>query len=132
MQPDLSRLEAGLGPISRDGARRKNARFGMTFSVLLRTIGDPWMSSQTANLSATGAFIFTDRPFLLNTPIEYVLTFPPDLTKASQPLFVRFFGMVLRCERGEGDQFGIAVRNTAHRYLTREEAAGFDAMLTRF
>jgi hypothetical protein len=98
----------------------------MTFSVLLRTIGDPWMSSQTANLSATGAFIFTDRPFLLNTPIEYVLTFPPDLTKASQPLFVRFFGMVLRCERGEGDQFGIAIRNTAHRYLTHEEAAGFE------
>ena len=38
--------------------------------------------------------------------------------------------MVLRCERvadGNG-VFGIAVRNTAHRYLTREEAASFDSM----
>ncbi len=96
----------------------------------MRTIGDPWMSSQTLNLSATGAAISTDRPFLLNTPVEYVLTFPPDLTKASQPLLVRFFGMVLRCEPGdEGNgTFRIAVRRTAHRYLSPEEAAGFDAI----
>lgn len=112
------------------GERRKNPRFDMHFPVFLRKLGDPWTVSETCDVSAAGAFFVTNRPILLNAPIEYVLTFPPDLTKAPQPLRVRFFGMVLRCERvpdGNG-VFGIAVRNTAHRYLTSDEAANFDSM----
>lgn len=114
----------------RAGERRKNPRFDMHFSVFLRAFGDPWSVTVTADLSAAGALFVTDRPFLLNTPIEYVLTFPPELTKAPQPLRVRFYGSVLRCERvpdGNGT-FGVAVRNTAHRYLTREESAAFDEL----
>jgi hypothetical protein len=112
------------------GERRKNPRFDMHFAVFLRALGDPWSISETADVSAAGAFFVSGRPFLLNTPIEYVLTFPPDLTKALEPLRVRFFGSVLRCEQVVGNQgaFGVAVRNTAHRYLTREEAASFDPM----
>jgi len=130
MDLEHSRADAPPAPISHRSDRRKNPRFGMNFAVLLRTIGDPWMSSQTVNLSTAGAAISTDRPFLLNTPVEYVLTFPPELTKASEPLLVRFFGMVLRCERGDetSGTFRIAVRSTAHRYLSHEEAAGFDAI----
>jgi|SRR5580700_5293660 hypothetical protein len=115
------------------GERRKNPRFAMHFSAFVRAIGDPWSVSETTNVSVAGASFVTDRPFLLNTPVEYVLTFPPDLTKAAQPLRVRFFGMVLRCERmaeGRG-MFGIAVHNTAHRYLTQQEAADFEAMERR-
>jgi len=102
----------------------------MRFPVFLRALGDSWSYSQTADVSATGAFIVADRPYLLNTPVEYVLTFPPDLTKALKPLRVRFYAAVIRCERipGGGQTFGLAVRNTAHRYLTREEAVPFDAM----
>jgi len=110
--------------------RRKNTRFAMRFSVFLRALGDPWTLSETSDISAAGAMFITDRPFLLNTPIEYVLTFPPELTKAARPIRVRFHGTVLRCERllsGDG-VFGVAVRNTAHRYLAGEEAATFDAL----
>jgi PilZ domain len=112
------------------GERRKNRRFDMHFPVFLRALGDSWVASETADVSATGALFVIDRPFLLNTPIEYVLTFPPDLTKAPQPLRVRFFGKVLRCERvpDNSKAYGIAVRNTAHRYLSREESASFDAI----
>ena len=113
----------GLG--LRPGERRKHPRFDMHFPVFLRGLGESWTVSETADVSANGAFFVADRPFLLNTPMEYVLTFPPDLTKAPEPLRVRFFAMVLRCERvpESQDAFGIAVRNTAHRYLTHEEAA---------
>ena len=110
--------------------RRKNPRFDMHFSAFVGVLGDPWTFTETADVSAAGALFVTDRPFLLNAPVEYVLTFPPSLTKAPQPLRVRFFGLVLRCERiaeGRGT-FGIAVRNTAHRYLTRDEASDFEAM----
>jgi hypothetical protein len=105
----------------------------MHFSAFVRALGDPWLVSETTNVSAAGASFVTERPFLLNTPVEYVLTFPPDLTKAAQPLRVRFFGMVLRCERfpGGGGMFGIAVRNTAHRYLTQQEATDFQAIEQR-
>ena len=88
------------------------------------------MVTETSEVSAKGASFITDRPFLLNTPVEYVLTFPPDLTKANQSLHMRCFASVLRCERirhGEGIAFTVAVRNTTHRYLTPEESATFDS-----
>jgi hypothetical protein len=114
---------------SYSGERRKNARFEMHFPIFVRGLGEPWTSSETADVGAAGAFFACNRPFLLNAPIEYVLIFPPELTKASRPLLVRFFGMVIRSGRAVSDSglYGIAVRNSAHRYLTGEEAAGFEA-----
>lgn len=110
--------------------RRKNTRFDMRFSVLLRVAGDSWMLSETIELSATGASLVTDRPFLLNTPVEYVVTLPPDLTKAPGPIRVRFHGEILRCERIDREHatFGVVVRNTSHRYLSPNESAVFDEL----
>lgn len=130
MQSNSLPAELSAGLQVRAGERRKNPRFDMHFPVFLRALGDPWTLSQTADVSAAGSFFVTGRPFLLNTPVEYVLTFPPELTKAERPLRVRFFAMVLRCERvpdGSGT-FGIAVRNTGYRYLPRDEAASFDGL----
>jgi hypothetical protein len=89
-----------------------------------------WAAGQTDDVSATGAFLVTDRPFLVSTPVEYVLTFPPDLTKAPNPLRVRFFGKVLRCERvpDNNSVFGIAVQSAAHRYLSQEQSVSFDVI----
>ena len=117
---------------ARFSERRKNARFDMHFPVLLRALGESWLATETADVSATGAMFVTERPFLLNASVEYVLSFPPELTKAAQPLLVRFFGTVLRCERvSDGSRlYGVAVRNRGHRYLTRGEAAGFDVIAT--
>jgi hypothetical protein len=115
---------------SHPSERRKHPRFDMHFSVFMRALGDPWALTETLDVSAAGAFFIADRPFLLNTPVEYVLTFPQELTKAERPLRVRFYASVLRCERipdGNGS-FGVAVRNSAHRYLTREESADFDKL----
>jgi hypothetical protein len=113
---------------ARSGERRKGPRFEMG-PVLLRTLGEPWITTETADVSATGAMFPTERPFLLNAPVEYVLSFPPELTTATQPLLVRFFGTVLRCERvPDGDGFyGIGVRSSGRRYLSPAEAAGFQA-----
>lgn len=130
METNSPGSESTSGPAAHFGDRRKSCRFDMHFSALVRAMGDPWALSETADVSAAGALFVSERPLLFNTPVEYVLTFPTELTKAALPLRVRFFGMVLRCEqthKGTGG-FGIAVRNTAHRYLTREEAIGFDAL----
>lgn len=115
----------------RPGERRKHVRFDMHFRVYFRALGDAWSLTETADVSASGAFFVASKPYLLNTPIEYVLTFPPELTKAAQPLRVRFYASVLRCEHILGTQnaYGIAVRNTAHRYLSSEEAASLEGMI---
>jgi PilZ domain len=118
---------------ARADERRKNPRFEMRFSALLRALGDPWTLSETSEVSATGASFVTNRPLLLNRPIEYVLSLPTELTKAQRPLWVRFYGSVLRCERiAKGNcDFAVAVRNTTHRYLSPDEAAVFDALVQK-
>lgn len=130
MQAIFPPNEVAVTLLSRADERRKSPRFDMHVPVFLRAFGERWIVTETADVSAAGAFFVVERPLLLNAPLEYVLTFRPDLTKAQRPLLVRFFGTVLRCERLSGVDgfYGIAVRNRAHRYLTREEAADFDAM----
>jgi hypothetical protein len=110
--------------------RRKNRRFPINVFVLLRGHGDTWTFGETTDVGTRGSSFVCDRPMLLNTLIEYVLTLPADLTKASPPLRVRFVGTVVRCERasGEGRAFGIAVCSSEHHYLRGEEALRFDAI----
>src|SRR5215469_4039056 len=102
-------LAAGLSAGSSE--RRKNVRFDMHFPVLLHALGEAWVATETADVSAAGAMFVTERPFQINLPVEYVLRFPPELTKAPRPLLVRFFGTVLRCEHVPdcGERYGIAV-----------------------
>jgi len=61
------------------------------------------------------------------------MTFPRELTKAPQLLRVRFYASVLRCEKVPGGDgvFHVALRNTAHRYLSKDESAAFDLMESR-
>jgi PilZ domain len=110
--------------------RRKRRRFEIHFAALLRALNDSWAVCETDDVSSTGAFLFTDRPFLVSAPVEYVLTFPPDLTKVANSLRVRFFGKVLRCERVPDNDsvFGIAVQSAAYRYLSQEQSLSFDAI----
>jgi hypothetical protein len=62
-----------------------------------------------------------------------VLTLPPDLTKVTNLLRVRFFGKVLRCERipDNNSVFGIAVQSATHHYLSQEQSVSFDAIEQR-
>ncbi len=134
MGSNFVRNRLSSGSLFNARERRKNLRYGMRFPILLRTQGDVWAVGETADVGAAGTFFVTHRHFAPGTIIEYVLTFPPELTKAAHPLRLRFFGMVLRCEpiANPAGFFGIAVRNTAHRYLSREESASFDAMEQQF
>jgi hypothetical protein len=131
---EFAKQEVVYGPPSglesHAGKRRKRARFDMHFPALLRTLDDSWVGAETTDVSATGSFLVADRPFLVSAPVEYVLTFPPDLTKAPNPLRVRFFGKVLRCERvpDNNSVFGIAVQSAGHRYLSQEQSVSFDAI----
>lgn len=109
--------------------RRRKPRFDMHCSIFLRTSHDStqWILSHTANVSAVGAYFATEVELPQDESIEYVLTFPPELTHAPAPWRVRFFGNVVRVEPDGAIQgtYGIAVHTTKHRYLSAEESAKF-------
>ncbi len=115
--------------LSRSCERRRKPRFDMHCSIFLRTSHDSaqWILSHTANVSAVGAYFATEVELPQDESIEYVLTFPPELTHAPAPWRVRFFGNVVRVESdgaAEGT-YGVAVHTTKHRYLSAEESAKF-------
>jgi hypothetical protein len=103
----------------------------MSLPVFLRTIGDLWRAGLTKTVSVDGAFVLSESPLLLNADAEWVLSLPPELTKAKRPLMIRFFGRVLHCEHvDEGDfPFRIVLQSLNYRYLPMEEVAKFGSML---
>lgn len=112
------------GSLFRCRQRRGNLRFNINIPILVGTAGRPWTVGETINLSASGVYFIASRPLLKGVGVEYVLTFPRDLTDAHQPSHVRFSGTVVRNEpvaKPRGN-FGIAVRNeTLSRVAAREE-----------
>ena len=63
-----------------------------------RAASDQWILSETANVSVIGAYFATDVELPRDESVEYVLTFPPELTHAPSPWRVRFYGSVVRVE----------------------------------
>lgn len=101
----------------------------MHFSIFLRApcADGQWISSETANVSAVSAYFSSQVELPADGSVEYVLTFPPELTHAAAPWRVRFYGSVVRVERQTAgqDTYGVAVHTTKHRYLSPEESEGF-------
>jgi hypothetical protein len=119
---------------SHDSNRRHRLRFDMSFPVLLRTIGGPWEAGVSKTVSVDSTFLLTNSPFLLNADAEWVLRLPPELTKTEDPLILRFYGTVLRCEhvRERDSSFGITLQSRGgYRYVPQEEAAKFGAMFAK-
>jgi hypothetical protein len=114
------------------GERRRKPRFAVQCSIFLRTqaASDRWILSETANVSAVGAYFATDIELPQDESVEYVLTFPPKLTHTSSPWRVRFYGSVVRVEpqSREHGSYGVAVHTTKHRYLSPEESARFGSL----
>jgi len=128
-------LSAGEKHRSED--RRRNPRYALCFSALVwvPSLGNDWVHSKTINISTGGAALETGIAVLPDSPIEYVLTFPSELTHAAVPLHVRFCGRVIRVEpTGQNEGYCIAVHSTSYKYLSREAAgtlAGIDRPLAQ-
>jgi hypothetical protein len=102
----------------------------MQCSIFLRTprASGRWILSETDNVSTVGAHFASNVELPPDESVEYVLTFPPELTHAPAPWRVRFYGSVVRVEpRTAGqDTYGVAVQTTKkHRYLSPQESDGF-------
>jgi len=115
--------------LPRSGERRRNLRFAVHCPIFLRTprASGQWILSQTDNVSAVGAYFASKVELPPDESVEYVLTFPPELTHAPAPWRVRFYGSVVRVEPQTAAQgrYGVAVHTTRRRYLSHEESDRF-------
>ena len=115
--------------LSRNGERRRKPRFAMRCSIFLRNscASGPWILSKTVNVSVAGAYCASNVELSKDESVEYVLTFPPELTHAPAPWRVRFLGSVVRVESDAAAQgtYGVAVYTTKRRYLSPEESNRF-------
>lgn len=127
----MSVRPTSAGENHRSEDRRRNPRYTLCFSafVWVPSLGKDWARSTTINVSAGGAALETDIAVLPDSPIEYILTFPSELTHAAVPLHVRFCGRIIRVEpRGENEGYCVAVHRTSYRYLPLGAAETFAAL----
>lgn len=114
---------------SKPSDRRQHSRFPMHLEVMLRTsaLSEEWIASRTHDVSAGGAFLESPVPLACGANLEYIVTLPSNLTRTTLPLYVRFFGRVVRVDDLPEKRFGIAVHNSNYRYLSREESEALAA-----
>ena len=77
--------------------------------------------ANTRDVSAKGIFLYLDEEVAADTPIEFTLTLPPEITM-TQSIRVNCSGRVVRVERDPRGKYGVAALITHYRFLDSEEA----------
>jgi hypothetical protein len=102
--------------------RRCGQRFGLHVPVSIKLAGSQHESTGvTQDLSARGAFFFTDFPLAQGEAVEITLVMPSEIT-LGENMRVRCQGTVLRVmQPSVGTQLGVAVHFTGYDYLAKPE-----------
>lgn len=101
--------------------RRVGQRFDLHIPVRIRIV-EPCcdISGFTENLSARGAFVYTDTIVAEGSAVEFTFTMPSEIT-LGEGMRVRCHGRVLRSMAGDhGAKPAIAVHFDTYEYLTTE------------
>ncbi len=80
-------------------------------------------SAESRDVSSHGICFLCDAEMEANSPIEFILTLPSEITM-TEPLSVRCIGKVLRVERQQSRNFSVAAAITHYEFLSdcEEEA----------
>ena len=97
--------------------RRAAQRFPFQIPVTLRLPGGVECRGVTQDVSARGAFIYTDTKVAEAGAVEFTLILPPEIT-LTESMRVRCRGKAVRVDGpGLGDKFSIAVLVEQHEFL---------------
>jgi hypothetical protein len=113
--------------------RRVGQRFEYHLPVAIRVVDQGVdVTGCTENLSARGAYLYTESPVPEGTALELTLTMPSEITLGEQ-MRVRCKGRVLRAAQPDGkSKPGIAVHFESYEYLTAQAelttSASFDRL----
>lgn len=98
---------------SGNSERRSQKRISAQVPVSVRSDGKEPSPGQARDLSLSGIFLYTERPFSPGSELELVLTLPPELL-GSERNWVCCRARVVRVEEGdENGRFGVAA-NISH------------------
>jgi PilZ domain-containing protein len=102
-----------------DGADRREARrFNMTLPVRLlpRDSQSQELRAQTRDVSYRGLYFLAEAAFPLGTPIEFVITLPQQVTRATD-VNIRCHGQVVRVEPTHNGRTGIAAKIERYEFI---------------
>ena len=101
--------------------QRSMRRFSMQLPVQVKAPQDGQeVLAVTKDVSARGVFIYVDSDLAENTPIEFTLTLPPEITM-TQSIRVRCKGKVVRVDREKTGKLGIAAMIDHYQFLENEQ-----------
>ena len=107
--------------------RRAAQRFPFQIPVTLRLPGNVERRGITQDVSARGAFIYSDTKVAEAEGMEFTLVLPPEIT-LTESMRVRCRGKALRVEGpGLGDKFGIAVAVEHYEFLPEPRSEPYAA-----
>jgi hypothetical protein len=91
-------------------------RFSMKLPVTVQPKGGDAIEAVTKDVSARGVFIFLDSELSEDSPLEFTLTLPPEITM-TRSVRVHCSGKVVRIAReGEGP-IGIAAQIDSYKFV---------------
>ena len=100
--------------------QRSIRRFSLDLPISVKLLdkGRREFDGHTRDVSSRGVFMFVDTELTAGSPIEFVMTLPPEITLAD-PIRVHCAGKVLRVDKTEHDQ-GVAVAIEKYDFVREE------------
>jgi len=99
--------------------RRSASRFQLKLPLTLRS-GDRTIQAFTSDVSARGVLFYTDTEWTWDSPLEFDITFPPEIT-LSTSLRVRCRGKIIRVIPPSAMGIGIAASIHNYEFLNGSE-----------
>jgi hypothetical protein len=101
--------------------QRSMRRFSMQLPVQVKAPQDGQeVMAVTKDVSARGVYIYVDSDLAEETPIEFTLTLPPEITM-TQSIRVRCKGKVVRVDKESPGRIGIAAMIDHYQFLDNEQ-----------
>lgn len=91
--------------------KRSTRRFSLDLPISVKFLDNERreLAGHTRDVSSRGVFMFLDAELTVGSPIEFVMTLPPEIT-LSDPIRVRCTGKVLRVDKTAQEQgFAVAI-----------------------
>jgi len=100
--------------------QRSMRRFAMQLPVQVKIpAGNDQVVATTKDVSARGVYIYLDSEVAEDTPIEFTLTLPPEITM-TQSIRVQCKGKIVRVERDRPGKIGVAAVIDHYEFLENE------------
>jgi len=100
--------------------QRSTRRFSLDLPISVKFLDDGKheFTGRTRDVSSRGVFMYIDTELTAGSPIEFVMTLPPEITLAD-PIRVRCAGKILRVDKTAEDQ-GVAVAIEKYDFVREE------------